>query len=724
MGEKECNMVNPMNTSVRRRVAAAAVLIVFIFGLYSLRLFQIQIVEGDKYAEIAARNTVTEVPISAARGEILDTNLKPIAVNHASYSVIFDYAFFPRGKTDEKEKEKNAIILSLTDILIEAGEEWNDTLPITGSGPYAFEPDRDKGIAELKKYLNMAEYATADNCMAELVKKYKLTDYTPEQQRRAAGVRYEMDQRDFSLKNPFTFSDDVSPDTTYKIKEHNNIYPGVDVQTTPVREYRSGDVASHLIGTVGPIFPDEYQALKDKGYALNDVLGKSGIEAAAEEYLRGTAGVRSLTKDSKGVIVEDAVTKEPVPGNSVVLTLDMELQAAVQEYLASTITNLRETAAPLKGGDVRSGAVVVLDAKTGGVLTSASWPTFDLTTYKENYDQLIADPDRPLFNRALNGAFACGSTMKPGVALAALTEGVITGNDTFTCHRVFTKWSDYRPTCLGYHNSINVVNALIKSCNIFFYNTGLALDIYKMNEYSALYGLGQKTGIEIGEAEGVLAGPDERQAKGLQWNPGDTVSAAIGQSDNLFTPIQLASYCMMIANNGTRYKTHLIDSIRSYDGKTVTPVEKEVAAQVNWSQSAIDLVRQGMVGVTKGSGTAAKSFGNAPYTVAAKTGTAEVSKDRSDHGVFIAYAPVEDPEIAIAVLLEDGTSAPSTALGRQVMDKYFELKEQRAAAANDAGDGAGDAAGSAGDPSGLDNPSDPPAPDETAAPNNRRDPEE
>lgn len=272
------------------------------------------------------------------------------------------------------------------------------------------------------------------------------------------------------------------------------------------------------------------------------------------------------------------------------------------------------------------------------------------------------------------------------MALAALTEGVITPGYTYTCHKVYNRFSDYKPKCLGTHYTINVVTALAKSCNVFFYETGFQLGIEKMNAYSALYGLGQKTGIEVGEAEGVLAGPAEREAQGLVWNPGDTVSAAIGQSDNLFTPLQLATYCMTIANDGVRYKTHLIDSVRSYDGKTVTTIEPEIVAQADLTQEAIDTVRQGMIQAAL-SGTAQRSFGsNVPYTVACKTGTAEVSKTRSDHGVFIAYAPVEDPEIAVAVLLEDGTSAPSTALGRTVMDAYFELKEQRQQAA-DSSDG-------------------------------------
>ncbi len=683
-------MIHPLNQSVRRRVVATAAVIVFVFFLFGLRLFQVQIVDGEEYANLAGRNTTTELTIAASRGEILDRNLNPIAVNRASYSVVFDYAFFPRGKDTEQQYQQNQIILSLTNLLEKAGEDWNDTLPISDSAPYSFEDDREGDIEKLKELLRMAEYATADNCMAELVKRYSLENYSAEEQRRIAGVRYEMEVREFALKNPFTFSDDVSAETTYQIKEHNTEYPGVDVQTTPVREYKNGDLASHLIGTVSPIYPEEYEELKAQGYALNDTIGRGGIEAAAENYLRGTAGTRTLVKNSKGTIIEDSITEEPVPGDSVVLTIDLELQQKIQEALDATIQDLKAngngTNTTYNGKDVRSGAVVMLDAKNGGVLASASWPTFDLSTYNENYTALLNDPDQPLFNRALDGAFACGSTMKPGVALAALTEGVITPGYTYTCHKVYNRFSDYKPTCMGTHYTINVVTALAKSCNIFFYETGFQLGIEKMNAYSALYGLGQKTGIEVGEAEGVLAGPAEREAKGLVWNPGDTVSAAIGQSDNLFTPLQLATYCMTIANDGVRYKTHLIDSVRSYDGKTVTTIEPEIVAQADLTQEAIDTVRQGMIQAAL-SGTAQRSFGsNVPYTVACKTGTAEVSKTRSDHGVFIAYAPVEDPEIAVAVLLEDGTSAPSTALGRTVMDAYFELKEQRQQAA-DSSDG-------------------------------------
>lgn len=669
-------MERPSYGITKRRMVALASAIVLIFAAYSMRLFQIQIVDGDAYADQSRKGT--EVSVPASRGEILDRYLRPMAINRTSFSVVFDYAFFPTGKSDEAQKQQNDIIRALTALLSANGEEWNDTLPITKTAPYEFEPDRESSVASLKAKLRMADYATAEQCMAELAIQYKLTAYSTEEQRAIAGVRYEIDTRNFSLKNPFTFSPDISEATYNTILENNTKFPGVDVQPTPVRDYVSKDVAAHLIGNIGPIFAEEYQSLKDQGYKLNDTLGKSGIEAAMESALRGKSGVNTIIKDNKGTVVEKQETTPPVPGDTVVLTLDYNLQKIAQEELGKTIAELR--ARPNESGnghDVRSGAVVMVDVKTGGLLVCATWPNYDLSTFNADYDKLLADPDKPLFNRALNGAFACGSTMKPGVALAALQEGVITPTSTpYYCIKEYDYFDDpsFRPTCLvGGHGYANVAYALQESCNIFFYETGRLLGIDKMNQYSALFGLGQKTGVEVGEAEGVLAGPSYRKSIGLQWNPGDTCMAAIGQSDNLFTPVQLAAYAMTIANGGTRYKTHLVQSVIHYDG-VETPVEPVVEATVELSQQALDAVQEGMVRVMT-DGTGSPYFKDCPYPTAGKTGTAEVSKTRSDHGVFIGYTPVENPEVAIAVVLEDGTSRPSTQLARKLLDAYYASKQ-------------------------------------------------
>lgn len=658
-----------------RRPIVLIVLFLVVFAVFAVRLYRVQIVQHEEYAARAKGGSTLTLPIAAVRGEILDRDLTPLVVNRTAWTVVFDYNYFPTGTSESARAEQNDLILSLTALMTSAGERWNDTLPITGETPYAFEADRENSVAALKKMLRLADYATADNCMAALIARYRLENYAPAAQRLLAGVQYEMEIREFTAFNPYVFSSEVSKETSYAISEHTDRYPGVDIRTAAVRDYVCGTTAPHLIGTVGPMYAEDYAALKDQGYALNDTLGKSGVEAAFERELRGTAGTRVLTKDHTGTVVDSQDKQAPTPGHTVVLTLDTALQDAAQQALAEKITALRKLPTnKLNGHDVSSGAAVVLDVSDGGVLAAASWPGYDLTTYTENYAELLADPDKPLFNRALNGAFACGSTMKPGVALAALNEGVITPTSTFNCTYAYRRFAGGGLVlhCMGHHGALNVVTALQKSCNIYFYETGIALGIGKMNAYSVQYGLGQKTGIEVGEIAGVLAGPAHSEAVGSVWSAADTAGAAIGQSDNLFTPIQLAAYAMTLANDGVRYRTHLLHSLLSYDGTVAESYEPQVEGRLTLSQEAIDTVRRGMVAVGR-SGTASYYFSRAPYSVACKTGTAQVSAKKTDHGVFIAYAPVENPEVAIAVVLENGTSGASTWVGRQVLDAYFNV---------------------------------------------------
>ena len=668
-------MENTGNRTSKVRAIALVSIVAIVLGLYAMRLFQIQIVEGDYYAAQALKSTSTNISIAASRGEILDRYMRPMVVNRTSYSVVLDQNYFPRGTDEEQLAQQSDIILGLTKLLTEAGETWNDSLPISRTQPYTFDEERPSSVANLKSKYRLAEYATAENCMDKLVEAYGVASYTPEEQRTIVGVQYEMQLREFSTSNPYTFATGVSKETVYVIKENNRIYPGVDVQTTPIREYVSGSIAPHIIGTIGPIYEEEYAELKDKGYAMNDTVGKSGIESAMESVLRGTTGTRTLIKDAKGNILEEYESKTPVPGSSVILTLDAQLQDACQNALAEKIAQLRTITTPKKGGDVKSGSVVVLDVKTGGVLACASWPFFDLSTYNADYEKLVTDPEKPLFNRALNGAFVCGSVMKPIIATAGLMEGVITPTTTFFCNYYYEYYApSYRPACMHRHGSLNVSRALYDSCNVFFFETGRLLGIDRMNRYSTLFGLGQKTGVEIGEASGILAGPAYRTQMGGTWNPGDTIQAAIGQSDNQFTPIQLAAAAMTIANGGVRYKTHFVHSIRSYDGTSETLVEPEIAATVPMDETTIRTIQQAMEDGPK-RGTAVSYFRGIDYTVATKTGTAQTGVEgASDHGAFIGYAPVDNPEIAIAVLMENGTSAASGQVARKVFDAYFAAK--------------------------------------------------
>ncbi len=656
--------------SMRRLVALIAMMAV-IFGVFSVRLFQVQIIDGEKYANMAIAGTKTTISIAASRGEILDRNQIPLVSNRTSYAVVLDYNYFPHSNTEEQ----NDCLLSLVKLLLSQKEEWNDSLPISVTAPYTFLADRDSGVARLKKYLRMADYATAENCMQQMLDMYGLREYSSEEQRYLAGIRYNMAAAGFGQSTPYTFAGDISSETMYKLLENSAQYPGVDVSTVPVREYVSGETACHIIGSVGPIYAEEYEALAQKGYSYNDTVGKSGIEAAAEEYLRGKSGKRTLIKNSSGTVTSEEESVAPVPGKTVILSIDSKLQQVAQESMDKKIKELRATAEEKKGKDVKSGAVVMLDVKTGGVMVCASWPSYNLATYTENYNELIANEDKPLFNRALYGAFACGSTFKPGVALAAISDGKIAATTSIDCTRTYMYYApSYTPNCLGTHRHLTVIGALEKSCNYYFYDVGRLMGNNLFN-YLSLYGFGQRTGVEIGESAGVQQTPTSLQAAGGSWVPGDYLQLAIGQRGS-YTPIQLAAYTMMIANGGVRYKTHFIHSVRSYDSTNDTVVQPEIAAQVEWSSEAMDYVKRGMVAVAK-SGTASKYFANADYTIACKTGTAQTGiNDSSDHGTFIAYAPADDPEIALAVVMERGTSSSSASVAREVLDAYFANKEK------------------------------------------------
>ena len=657
-----------------RRMVALLLIIVMVLGIFSVRLFQIQIVQGDEYANFVKNTSYrTSVSVAASRGEIVDCNQVPLVSNRTSYAVVLDYNYFPHGSSEEKYREQNECLLALTEILGKEDEQWNDTLPISVEAPYTFEEGRESGIARLKTSLRMASYATAEQCVQQMVKNYYLSDYSEKEQRILAGIHYEMAAAGFSAKVTYTFAGNVSETTMYRIVENNREFPGVDVTTVAVREYVGGTTACHIIGTVGPIYAEEYASLKEKGYSYNDILGKSGIEAAAESYLRGTAGTRVLVKNAQGVVISEEETVAPIPGQTVVLSIDSIVQQKAQDVLADTVADLRANGEEGKGKDIKSGSVVMLDVTNGGVLTCASWPDYDLSTYSLNYNELIQDLDKPLFNRALNGSFACGSVFKPGIALAAITDGFIAANETMVCTHTYEYYApSYTPKCMGYHGKLSVITALEKSCNFFFYDVGRLMGS-SIFDYLSLYGFGQKTGVEIGESSGIQHTPDSLRASGGTWVAGDYLQLAIGQRGS-YTPIQLAAYAMMIANNGVRYKTHFIKAVRSYDNSTETVIPAEVAAKVVWSKEAMEQVKKGMIAVGK-TGTAKTAFADAPYTVACKTGTAQTGvAGASDHGTFIAYAPADNPEVAISVVLENGNSAAAAMVARQVLDAYFEGK--------------------------------------------------
>lgn len=663
-----------IKVSPGRRIAAVCV-ILFFFVFFAGDLVKLQIIEGSEYDLASSSVSAKTATVHAARGEIVDCDGKPLIFNSQGYSIIFDGAFFPSGSEQER---RNEIIASLIELFEKNNLEWNDDLPLVfnENGEIVFKEDCDSLIKEMKsaEMLNLNEYATAQNCFDALIERYKLEYYSPQQARKIASVCYEMKRIYFNTVTPYTFADNVPEIIVSLIKENSSFYQGVDVEVVPVRQYADGTLAPHILGRIGAIDAEEYAEKKAEGYKITDNIGKSGIELAMEKYLRGVDGKKTVYTDDKGER-SSQITLAPQQGNTVVLTIKSDLQKVAEEGLANALDEF----AGKQGNMVDSaGAIVVLDCRTGAILACATYPSYDISTYSEHAAELNEAAASPLWNRALLSTYATGSTMKPSVAIAALEEGIIDENFTVFCSGSY----DY----LGQHfkceqshmtSFVNVVNAINESCNTFFYEVGRMVGIEKMNEYRTLLGLGAKTGCELGEATGVLDSPEYRASLNQEWLPGFTVQSAIGQAGNLFSPIQLANYVATIANGGTRFRTHFVKAVMSSDySHTIVETEPEVMCETGISKETLDIVRSGMlkVGTT---GYCQKYFAGLPVLCAAKTGTSQEYRQlngqsvKINNGFLIAFAPYENPEIAIAAVGEGLTSGVYVAPAIADVVRYY-----------------------------------------------------
>lgn len=663
------------------RSAACILLVLAVFVVYELRLVQWQIVQGDEFEQISLSNRTDTIEIEAARGEILSSDGQVLAGNRSSYNIVYN-------ALDMDYSQRNATILQVLDLLEERGEEWRDRLPIVlaEDGTYQFKEDSDSEIETLKgpDMLNLAEYATAEDCMTELTRMYDCQGYSKEDARNVVSVRYSMTRDGFSRTNPYVIAEDVSAETVGVISEHSQEWPGIEAQVAVARYYGDdGSLAPHVVGYTGSILDYQYEEAVENGTAYNsednisgykwtDTRGQSGIESAFEEELRGKRGEKTIYTDETGAVTSTAVTTSPEEGNTVHLTLDSELQRVANLSLARNIQ------ANTGAKDCISGAAVVLDVEDFGVLACSSYPTFDMNQYRTDnkYVNLLAeDEDQPLFNRALNGVFTPGSVFKPVVALAALQEGVISAGTTYTCNGVWN-YFDLSQGCLCPTGTWNLYGALAHSCNTYFSNVGLDLTIAKMDAYAEYFGLGTTTGVEIGESTGIMSNPQEYlENHGVEWTDGVSAQAAIGQADNMFTPIQLATMCATIANGGVRLQTHFLDKVTDYTGEEVIEEYEPVELyDAGISSDVLGVVQAGMQMVAT-QGTASGVLADYPVSIACKTGTAETSNDKNgteDNLSFICYAPANDPEIAIAVMIEygnKGTYAQNVA--KDILDQYF-----------------------------------------------------
>lgn len=710
-----------------KRVGLLCTLMVLVCGLMVLRLVDLQVINGAAYREEAERKILRTYKQPASRGEILDAYGRPLVSNALGFSIAFDYFTWDRDK-------QNDVILRICAIVDDAGIAHYDTLPITADAPFAYtfasqeeesakklisffeenkkafridvpkaetgdkaarrgeDPTPQQAAAQVlgtllsysqPNHINRTLDNTSGPQLMELLrKKYDIPEsYSDAQARVIAGVRYEMSQQLFSPVNLYTFASQVDVETVSLVEERSSQLPGVIITVDNVRQYNT-TYAAHVLGRVGIIFKDEYAELKDQGYAMTATLGKDGLEKAYESYLRGIDGERSVETNIDGDITGLVETKEPQPGSNVVLTLDLDLQAVAEESLKNNIENIRGQ----KGGSgVEGGAAVVIDVNTGGILACASYPTYNLATFNADFNTLNTDPLRPMFNRAVQGAYPPGSTFKPVTAVAALESGVITPSTKIRDEGryMFYKSSGYTPACWIYndygrtHGLINVSEALKYSCNYFFFEASRLMGIETLNSYAKKLGLGQKTGVELpGEVPGNLAGPESREKNGgEEWQPGETIQAAIGQSEQQFTPIQMANYLATILNGGTRYRPHFLKQVVSYDyTKTVEDYQPEVLDHIDLKESTIEAIKEGMKGVVDEGGTASSVFRNYPIAVGGKTGSAQTAGDKSKkaHGVFISFAPYDKPQIAVYVLVEHGGSGGNVApIVRDIYDAYF-----------------------------------------------------
>lgn len=649
------------------RMVSIILMVSGVLFFYIMTLMTIQIEDHEEYLEDAKKTNNKTVTIDAARGEIVDRYGRPLAQNRMGYSIVFDKNYLESGT-------ENKIILELVKLLGEGETYVADNFPlvIDAAGRATFAEDSEKQVKKMKENLKLQAFATAQDCLDEMMLKWELGNVVTEEAKTVMTVRYGMIANQFSTSNPYTFAEDVSGETVQRIKENAMILKGVDVSVTPYREYLSGDLAPHLIGTVGAIFAEEYAELKSQGYRMDDRLGKSGIEKEMETYLRGTNGQRRITRDTDGNIVDIVDIQEAEAGNTVVLTIDSDLQRVAQESLKSCITNIAATSEVGKGADCNAGSAVVVDCRNGEVLAAASYPYYDLSEYNQKYNELLETDGNPLFNRALNGAYAPGSTFKPIMALAGLQEGVIEPESLIECNQYYI-YDNFRLKCLGIHGNINVTMALTVSCNIFFYETGRRLGIDRMNDYCRQAGLGVLTGVGVGESKGTLASRELREKQNKSWYVADTLTSAIGQNDNRFTPVQMATYCMTIANGGKRYELNLVKTVKSA-GLERTVIEDradnpKLLNTINANNEIISTVKQGMLAVTR-EGTAAKVFGTYPISIGGKTGTAQGSG--SDSGLFIAFAPYNNPQIAVVIIGEHAYHGSSMApVAKDIFDFYF-----------------------------------------------------
>lgn len=670
--------------------------VIVISVIFIATLFNLQIVNGENYREQSEKRMLRTKNITAPRGEIYDRNGVILATNKLSYDVEL-------YKVRVSTKEQNDGILRLVEILNENSDKVYSTFPVNDDlNGFNFENDEEE--QKWKKEMKLDSTLTFDQVIDKYIEKYELQDYSDNRlnQIKMIEIKYEANLNGYSLFNSATIAKDISQKSVAKIGEEKYKIYGISIVSVPKRYYPNGNLLSHTIGYVSKISSTEYEKKKEEGYNVNSVIGKAGIEQSFEKYLRGNDGVIKEETDTLGNVSSQTETTEAKSGDNVTLTIDYRLQKVAEESLLNTINGLQNgTLVGKKFSDANAGAVVVLDVDSGEVLASASYPTYDINSLiggisLKDWNALQNNSLHPMLNRVVSGTYSPGSTFKMLVGMAGLMNGKITVDEKYYDPGVYPY--GYHPKCWLYtdrhmtHGWINIEGAIKGSCNCYFYEVGRRIGISEIVKYAKLFGLGQKTGIELsGEVAGTIAGADDKSEDGLKspWYLGDTLSAAIGQSGSSYTPIQLANYIATIANGGKLNKVSLIKSVDNEvagTSESLADINKYTSEytgvnfeekDLNINSEYIDAIKKGMLSVTSETGgTSYIVFKNSDIQVAGKTGTAQVPNG-NNNGIFVGFAPYDNPKIAVVAVIQHGGEGTYTAnVVKPIMEEYFNIDKE------------------------------------------------
>ena len=680
------NIINNQEKNDRIRYNFVTILVYIIGIILLMQLFNLQIIHGAEYRETSNTRLTRESVLEADRGNISDSSGTVLAGVKSQYSVVL-------YKTSVNTENLNNTILSLINILTTNGDTYEDEFMIN-INPFSFKLEEESSQKAWKKANNINEDFSAEEVFNYYKNKYEIKTDNIEDARKIIAIRYLISYKGYSNTKSLEIAENISEASLHQIKEQNENLSGVEIKENSIRTYPYGNLASHVLGRIGQIEENELKGNEDK-YDQNDIIGKSGIESVFEKYLKGTNGVKQIDMNVDGTTTNEYISKEAVSGSNVVLTIDAKLQAVTEEALKNNINKIASGGfGKAYGAD--AGAAVVLNIKSGEVLAMASYPDYNPSDFinginSSTWNYYINGNTKPLENKAISAMYSPGSTYKMATAIAGLETGAITPtekiNDTGVYKKYNSEWKCWIYSSYGYgHGRFNVSQAIQHSCNYFFYEVGDRIGIDTLAKYSYYLGLGHKTGVELtGEISGVLASTKIAEQEHRVWNPGETISAAIGQSYNTFTPLQMAKYVAMIANRGKKLDVTVVKSIINSDGSEVPRDEYEAyvneklgiteddGEDLTFNPDNINAILEGMRGVTSESGgTAYSTFANFDIEVGGKTGSAQTGIEGHTNAWFVGFAPFDDPEIAVVVFVRNGEHGSYTAeVARDIMAQYF-----------------------------------------------------